>query len=240
MKLGLLGKNISYSFSQKYFNDKFKVLGLKDYSYEIFDIQDKDSLEQLFTIPKLNGFNVTIPYKQDIVEYLDELSPEAHKIGAVNTVLIAQGKKIGFNTDAIGFKNSLSPLLEPHHHSALILGSGGASKAVSYVLNQLGIKSKIISRNGENNYFKLNENMVFSHPLIINTTPLGTFPNIDHIPSFPTEFLTPNHLVYDLIYNPEETKLLQLAKEKGAKTKNGLEMLHLQAEAAWDIWNSMF
>ncbi len=238
MNLGLLGKNISYSFSKSYFSQKFETLGLTNYSYEIFDIQDKKEISKLFEKPDLAGFNITIPYKQDIITYLDELSPEAEKIGAVNTVKIFQGKRKGFNTDAIGFKNSLIPLLENHHTSALILGSGGASKAVAYTLEQLHIPYILISRSTEDNYSSLSQKRVLGHLLVINTTPVGTFPNINDAPPFPVEFLTPKHLVYDLIYNPEETRLLQLAKEKGAKTKNGLEMLQLQAEAAWDIWTN--
>ncbi len=238
MTLGLLGKNISYSFSQNYFTQKFNDLGLTGYSYEIFDVQDKKEISKLFEKPDLTGFNITIPYKQDIIEYLDELSPEAQKIGAVNTVKISDGKRKGFNTDAIGFENSLIPLLELHHNAALVLGSGGASKAISYILNRLNIPYIVISRNSVNNYDSLTQEVVLNHPLVINTTPVGTFPNVNNLPPFPVEFLTSKHLVYDLIYNPKETRLLQLAKEKGAKIKNGLEMLHLQAEAAWDIWTS--
>lgn len=237
MKLGILGKNISYSFSQSYFTEKFKKLGLTDYSYSVFDIADKNDIVSLFNIPGLKGFNVTIPYKQDIMSFLDEISPETEKIGAVNTVKIADGKRTGFNTDALGFKNSLVPLLESQHTSALVLGSGGASKAVGFVLKELGIDYHIISRTGSKNYNFLSPDIISEHLLIVNTTPVGTYPDIGKYPSFPVEHLTDKHLVYDLIYNPEETKFLKLAKEKGAKTKNGLEMLHLQAEAAWDIWN---
>ncbi|PQL94800.1 shikimate dehydrogenase family protein [Apibacter adventoris] len=237
MKLGILGRNISYSFSQSYFTDKFNNMGLANYSYSVFDIADKKDIISLFDIPDLKGFNVTIPYKQDIIPFLDNLSSEAEKIGAVNTVKISNGKKVGFNTDALGFKNSLLPLLKPYHTSSLVLGSGGASKAVGFVLKSLGIEYHIISRTGEKDYNFLTQNTISENLLIVNTTPVGTFPNLDKHPPFPIEFLTHKHLVYDLIYNPEETKLLKLAKEKGAKTKNGLEMLHLQAEAAWDIWN---
>ncbi|MGM5630251.1 shikimate dehydrogenase [Apibacter raozihei] len=238
MNLGLLGKNISYSFSQNYFSQKFKTLGLDGYTYQIFDIQDKKDIPTLFEMEELNGFNITIPYKQEIIKYLDELSPEAEKIGAVNTVKISGNKKTGYNTDAVGFKNSLIPLLKPHHTSALILGSGGASKAVAYVLNSLQIDYLVVSRTGNTNYDLLDQKILDNHPLIINTTPVGTFPNIEHMPSVPFEHFTPEHLVYDLIYNPEETRLLTAARNKGAQIKNGLEMLHLQAEAAWDIWNS--
>ncbi|MDR2121548.1 MAG: shikimate dehydrogenase [Flavobacteriaceae bacterium] len=237
MNFGLVGKNISYSFSQKYFTQKFISLGLSNYSYEVFDIQNTNELPDLFKLPNLAGFNVTIPYKQDIMGLLDELSPEAEKIGAVNTVKIHNGKKKGFNTDATGFKDSLLPLLETQHTSALVLGSGGASKAVTYILEQLGIRYTVISRKGENSYDSLNREIVSSNFLLINTTPVGTFPKVEDSPPFPLEFITSQHLVYDLIYNPEETKFLRLAKERGAKTKNGLEMLHLQAEAAWNIWN---
>jgi len=237
MILGLLGKNISYSFSQNYFTNKFKLLGLTNYDYKIFDVSSKDHILELFNIPDLLGFNVTIPYKQDIIDFLDELSPEAEKIGAVNTVKIVEKKRIGYNTDAVGFKNSLVPILKPHHRSALILGGGGASKAVAYVLNQLSIPFSIISRSGTTTYSNLTQDTLTSNHLIVNATPVGTFPNINDFPPIPVEFLTSQHLIYDLIYNPKETKLLQLGKKVGAQTKNGLEMLHLQADSAWEIWN---
>ncbi|MDR3273104.1 MAG: shikimate dehydrogenase [Flavobacteriaceae bacterium] len=237
-KFGLLGKNISYSFSQHYFTQKFKDLGLTDYTYEVFDIQEKKDIPKIFDIPDLQGFNVTIPYKQEIISHLDELSAEAEKIGAVNTVKINGMKRKGCNTDAVGFKNSLLPMLEKQHISALVLGSGGASKAVSYVLTELDIPHTIISRSGANNYQSINQEIVERNLLIVNTTPVGTFPNVNCCPPFPTEFLTSRHLVYDLIYNPEETQLLRLAREKGAKIQNGRQMLHLQAEAAWNIWQN--
>lgn len=236
MILGLLGKNISYSFSKNYFTEKFKLLGLKDFSYKIFDIPSKNDISKLFNTPDLLGFNVTIPYKKDILDFLDELSPEAEKIGAVNTVKIKGKKRIGYNTDAIGFKNSLIPLLKPHHQSALILGNGGASQAVAYILHHLALPYTIISRNGTHTYSSLTQEIITSNNLIINTTPVGTYPNIDDCPPVPAHFFTPQHLIYDLIYNPEETKLLQLGKKAGSQTKNGLEMLHLQADHAWNIW----
>jgi shikimate dehydrogenase len=236
MVLGLLGKNISYSFSKNYFNEKFDLFGLKDYSYKIFDIPSKNDISKLFNIPNLLGFNVTIPYKKDIIDFLDELSPEAEKIGAVNTVKMEGTKRIGYNTDAIGFKNSLVPILKPHHQSALILGNGGASRAVAYILQQLSIPYMVISRNGINTYSSLNQEIISSHNLIINTTPVGTFPNIEDCPPIPVHFFTTRHLIYDLIYNPEETKLILLGKKAGSQTKNGLEMLHLQADFAWNIW----
>ncbi|MDR1876788.1 MAG: shikimate dehydrogenase, partial [Flavobacteriaceae bacterium] len=167
MTFGLLGRNISYSFSRNYFTQKFKALGLTHCSYEVFDIPDKEKIPELFENPDLKGFNITIPYKQDIIEFLDELSPEAAKIGAVNTVKIFRRKRKGFNTDAIGFKESLLPLLEPHHTSALVLGSGGASKAVTYVLDQLNIPYVGISRSGESNYASLTPEVVSSHLLLI-------------------------------------------------------------------------
>lgn len=235
-KLGLLGKNISYSFSKKYFAEKFKALDLPNYSYDVFDIQDKKEIKELFSTEDLVGFNITIPYKQEIIPYLDELSAEAKEIGAVNTVKISEGKRTGHNTDAYGFEESLLPLLNNEIKSALILGSGGASKAIVFVLKKLGIRFQIISRNSKNNYESLTQEKVQNNLLIVNTTPVGTFPDIEKYPNFPTDFLTSQHLVYDLIYNPEKTKLLKLAEEKGATIKNGLEMLCLQAEKAWDIW----
>lgn len=234
---GLIGKNIAYSFSESYFNDKFRKENIFNSTYQLFDIESISEVEELFQLENLKGFNVTIPYKEEIISYLDELSPEAQKIGAVNCVKIQNNKRIGFNTDAFGFENSLKPLLEKHHQKALILGDGGAAKAVKFVLAKLGIDFQSVTRKGELKFEDLNQEIISKHPLIINCTPVGTFPDLEASPDIPYEFLTASHLLYDLIYNPEKTKFLELGEIKGAKIKNGYEMLVLQAEKSWEIWS---
>lgn len=241
---GLLGKNISYSFSKGYFTEKFTNLGLNNHKYINFDISEiSDLKEVLISNEKLKGLNVTIPYKEEVIPYLDKLDKTAEKIGAVNTIKFTKrGNLKGYNTDAIGFENSLVPLLKNHHKNALILGTGGASKAVAFVLKKNNIKFKFVSRNPsgkkEFSYNDVTENILKNHQIIINCTPLGTSPNINFCPEIPYEFLTENHLLYDLIYNPAVTKFLEKGKQKGSTIKNGLEMLQLQAEEAWRIWNS--
>jgi len=234
---GLIGRNISYSFSRNYFNNKFKNEKISNSQYINLDIDNLSELNNIFNINNF-GFNVTIPYKESIIPYLDSLDFHAKKIGAVNTIKIEKGNKIGFNTDWIGFKKSLQPLLKPHHTKALILGTGGASKAVIYALEQMQIETLIVSRNGKTSYQDLSEEIIQNHTIIINCTPVGTFPNIDSSPNIPYNFITDNHLAYDLIYNPAETLFLKKCKEKGAVIKNGLEMLEIQAEESWKIWNS--
>ncbi|MCF2221532.1 MAG: shikimate dehydrogenase [Chlorobi bacterium] len=236
-KLGLIGKNISYSFSKKYFEDKFQKLMLKGYSYSIFDLNEIDEVKNLFSAPDLAGFNVTIPYKEKIIDYLDELSDEAKNIGAVNCVLIENGKKTGYNTDAFGFEKTLLLHKKPHHDSAIILGNGGAAKAVKYVLDKHGIPSVTVSRSTEINYDNLDAATVENHKLIIQCTPVGTFPNVEDCLNFPFEGLSKDHLIIDLIYNPNYTRFIINAAEKGAKTVNGYYMLEQQAEKAWEIWN---
>ncbi|GAA5094840.1 shikimate dehydrogenase [Chryseobacterium ginsengisoli] len=236
-KLGLIGRNISYSFSKKFFEDKFQKLMLKGYSYNIFDLTEINEVENLFSTPELLGFNVTIPYKEKIIDYLDELSDEAEKIGAVNCVLIENGKKRGYNTDAFGFEKTFLLHRKPHHDSALILGNGGAAKAVKYVLDKHGIPSITVSRNTEINYDNLDKETVENHKIIIQCTPVGTFPNVEECLNFPFEGLSKNHLIIDLIYNPNYTQFIIKASEKGAKTVNGYYMLEQQAEKAWEIWN---
>lgn len=240
----LVGKNISYSFSKKYFSKKFKKEQIENCKYVNFDIKSLDKLSKLIHQYKfqLKGMNVTIPYKQEIIPLLDKLDVKAVEIGAVNTIKITKnGLLKGYNTDIYGFKKSLQPLLQEHHKSALILGTGGASKAVEYVLKELGITYLLVSRNpkGKNQigYNRLKRTTLRKYTIIINCTPLGTHPNVRNCPNIPYEFITDKHLLYDLIYNPEETRFLQLGKEHEATTKNGLEMLELQAEKAWRIWN---
>jgi shikimate dehydrogenase len=236
-KLGLIGRNISYSFSKKFFENKFQKLMLKGYSYSIFDLNEIDEVENLFSTPGLLGFNVTIPYKEKIINYLDELSDEAQKIGAVNCVFIENGKKTGYNTDAFGFEKTLLLHKKDHHTSALILGAGGAAKAVQYALDKNGISSTTVSRKSEINFDTLDKETVENHKLIIQCTPVGTFPNVEECLEFPFEGLSENHLIIDLIYNPNYTQFIIKASEKGAKTVNGYYMLEQQAEKAWEIWN---
>lgn len=237
-QLGLIGRNISYSFSENYFKTKFEELNLTDFDYQIFDLKTINEAEKLFKNPSLLGFNVTIPYKQEILPFLDDLSEEAKEIGAVNTVKISNGKIIGYNTDAFGFEESLKPLLKNHYQKALILGNGGAAKAVKFVLNKLNIPYLIVTRKEDEflSFEQLDSTIIKNHQIIINCTPIGTFPNISDAPLLPYDALTANHLLYDLIYNPTETLFLQNGQKNGATIKNGLEMLHLQAEKAWGIW----
>lgn len=235
---GLIGKQISYSFSGEYFAEKFRKENIANSVYETFDLNEISEIEELVHTKNLEGFNVTIPFKEQILPYLNELSQEATEIGAVNCVKIQDGRKKGYNTDAYGFEESLKPLLEPHHQNALVLGNGGAAKAVHFVLNKLNINYKTVSRNGIFNYADLNLEEIEKYHLIINCTPLGTFPKVNEAPEIPYEYLTGKHFLYDLVYNPEKTKFLELGENKRAKIKNGLEMLQLQAEKSWEIWNS--
>ncbi|MFV0248526.1 MAG: shikimate dehydrogenase family protein [Tenacibaculum sp.] len=242
---GLIGKNISYSFSREYFSNKFKNLGLKNYQYLNFDLQDISDFHKVLKKNKqeLKGLNITIPYKVKIFDFLDKIDSEAKKIGAVNTVKFTKnGKLIGFNTDAYGFKKSLQPLLQKYHKSALILGTGGASKAVAHVFKQLGINFKIVSRTKQQSplyimYKDLNKIIINSNLIIVNCTPLGTYPEVEKAPSIPYNYITNKHLLYDLIYNPAHTSFLEQGKKNNALTVNGLEMLKQQAEKAWEIWN---
>ncbi|MSP84515.1 MAG: shikimate dehydrogenase [Flavobacteriaceae bacterium] len=240
-QFGLVGKNISYSFSKAHFTKKFEDLNLLDYSYENIDFQDISELPNfLRNNPNLKGFNVTIPFKESIIPYLNKLSKEAAKIGAVNTIRFTKkGKLKGYNTDYYGFQKALKPLLLPHHKKALLLGTGGASKAVAHALNQMGIAASYVSRTSlENNirYSQITATTFVEYQIIINCTPIGTSPNINECPEIPYHYLTSNHIAFDLIYNPPETLFLQKAKQQGAITKNGLEMLVFQAEKASKIW----
>ncbi|RIV69821.1 shikimate dehydrogenase family protein [Flagellimonas aequoris] len=240
-RFGLLGRNISYSFSQGYFTQKFKDLGLNGYSYENFDIQRIEELESVLSQSHIKGLNVTIPYKEEVIPFLDELDAKAGKIGAVNTIKITEKGLKGFNTDAYGFQKSLEPFLKSHHTKALILGTGGASKAVRFVLDELGIANTYVSRHkkaSQFSYDELDREVIEGHTLIINCTPLGTYPNIAEKPNIPYQFLNKDHLLYDLIYNPEKTTFLALGEASGASICNGLQMLKLQAEKAWEIWNT--
>jgi shikimate dehydrogenase len=241
-KFGLVGKNISYSFSKGYFAQKFKDSKLDGNSYENFDLAQINDFRQLISQNKnLKGLNVTIPYKEVIIPYLDELNTKAKKIGAVNTIKFTKNGLKGYNTDIYGFKKSISPFLQKHHKKALILGTGGASKAVAFVFDELGIEFKYVSRNPEKNqlgYKDLNKTILSVHTVLVNCTPRGTFPNMKDKPDIPYQFITDRHLLFDLIYNPEKTAFLQEGETQGASICNGLIMLKLQAEKAWEIWNS--
>jgi shikimate dehydrogenase len=239
---GLVGKNIGYSFSKDYFSKKFEDNLLTDFSYENFDIQDVGKFSEILkNNPNLKGLNVTIPYKETVIPFLDKLSKKATEIGAVNTVKFTKkGKLKGYNTDYYGFQKALKPLLESHHRKALILGTGGASKAVAFALEQLGISHTFVSREATENtidYNRINSTTFDNYQIIINCTPLGTSPNVDVCPDIPYDCFTPKHIAFDLIYNPDETLFLQKAKQNGAVIKNGMEMLVFQAEKAWRIWS---
>ena len=239
---GLVGKNIGYSFSKAYFAEKFERENYKKLTYENFDIQEIFEFPGILkNNPDLQGLNVTIPYKEVVIPFLDKMSKNALKIGAVNTIkFTSSGKTKGYNTDFYGFKKSLKPLLNPHHKKALILGTGGASKAVAYALRLLEIDYILVSREPSEHtltYDEINASTFEEYQVIINCTPLGTSPHYDACPDIPYDYFTENHIAYDLIYNPEESLFLKKAKEKGAVIKNGYEMLVFQAERAWKIWN---
>ncbi len=241
---GLLGKNISYSFSRGYFTDKFKELNLKKNKYVNFDIQKIEDFPSIINKEQnLKGINVTIPYKEEVIKYLDKLDTTAKKIGAVNTIKFTKrGNLKGYNSDVVGFENSIKPFLKKHHKKALILGTGGASKAIAFALKKNKIKYKFVSRSPkgkkEISYDSLTEERLQKYSVIINCTPLGTAPDIEKCPNIPYQYLTESHLLFDLIYNPEVSAFLSKGKEKGATIKNGYEMLELQAEESWRIWNN--
>ena len=239
----LVGRNISYSFSRRYFAEKFAKEQIANCEYINFDISTIEELPTLIrSTPTLSGMNVTIPYKEAILPLLDEQDDALIAIKACNTIkLLPSGKLKGYNTDYIGFRDSLVPYLKPHHHSALILGTGGASKAVAFALDQLEIPCQLVSRERSTvaiSYKELTQELIEAHPLIINTTPLGTFPKVADFPPIPYQWITSRHLLYDLIYNPERTTFLCKGAAQGATILNGYPMLVLQAEAAWKIWNN--
>ncbi len=258
---GLIGFPLTHSFSEKYFAEKFLRENISDASYKLFPIDSIHKLAELISsYPDLTGLNVTIPYKEKVIPFLDELDETAKAVGAVNTILILSAfdtppasatqsdKKFilkGFNTDIHGFRQSIKPFLTSAHERALILGTGGASKAVEYVLKQIGVDCIFVSREKKNirgktilTYDELNSYVIDSCKLIVNCSPIGTFPNVNEYPKLPYESITSAHLLYDLVYNPAETEFLKRGKANGAETMNGLDMLKMQAEKAWEIWNS--
>ncbi len=243
--LGLIGYPLSHSFSVKYFGEKFGRERISGFDYRNYPIESVNELRPLIEDTKeLIGLNVTIPHKEKVMPLLDEIDPEASAIGAVNTIRIRrEGGKInlkGYNSDAYGFRESLMPLLGAGHRQALVLGTGGASKAVTHALGELGIAYQHVSRTpsgGQLHYLDLCYAIIKKHTIIINTTPLGTYPHTSSFPNIPYDLVTPGHIMYDLVYNPPETEFLRLGKQKGAVVKNGHEMLVLQAERSWEIWN---
>ena len=243
---GLIGFPLSHSFSAKYFGKKFADENISDSEYQLFPLEEISSLPQLIIDqPDLKGFNITIPHKVAILSYLDQISGAAKAVGAVNCVKIERtesGLKLsGHNTDIYGFRESLLPLLKPYHKQALVLGTGGAAKAICYTLKELGIGFTLVSRESENvnilKYSQLTDSIFSTNLLIINTTPVGMYPNTDKFPDIPYQFLSHRHLLYDLVYNPDETTFMLKGRKAGAVVKNGLQMLELQAEKSWEIWN---
>jgi len=242
---GLIGKSLSHSFSKDYFLKKFASENITDSFYELFELEQADSLREFIIRNKyIAGLNVTIPYKISIVPYLDELKPPADKIMAVNCIAIKRCgndiKLIGYNTDAEAFSKTLERFEEEIYQGALVLGAGGAARAVCYVLSEKGIGFRQVSRRKTESmltYNDVTEEIIATHPLIINATPLGMSPGINSYPQIPYNKLTNRHILYDLVYNPEETLFMKFGRENGAKVKNGLEMLHLQAELSWQNWN---
>jgi len=243
-QLGLIGYPLSHSFSKKYFDEKFQKLNLSDYSFSVFSMENVNQFPALINEHKnLIGLSVTIPHKETIIPFLDEVDEVAKEIGAVNCIKIANGKLKGYNTDALGFKQSLRPFLDVNHTKALVFGTGGAAKAVAYVLKKQNIDVWFVSRQKNADlpnsftYQDLTDDIVSACKLLVNTTPLGMHPNIDDCPQLPYNAISPQHLVYDLTYNPAETLFLKKAKEQGALISNGYNMLCFQADEAWRIWN---
>ncbi len=246
MNLGLLGKSLSHSFSKGYFEKKFTEESRSNYNYANYDLDNLDNLIQIITEHRLSGLNVTKPYKESVIPFLNDMDSVAKDIKAVNCIKISWQNNVphltGYNTDYYGFGQSIKPFLEPSHQKALILGTGGASKAVYYALKNIGVDVYFVTtgeKKTTNSFFysELNEHVLNAFKLIVNCTPLGMYPKTEAFPDIPYEYLTPQHLMYDLIYNPEQTLFLQKGKEKGAVIMNGLNMLKLQADKAWEIWH---
>ncbi len=247
-QFGLIGYPLTHSYSKRFFSEKFIKENIKGCKYEHFSLPDIQGFTKLVdTNPNIKGLNVTIPYKESIIPFLDDLDATVINSGAVNTIKIFRQhdsvKLIGYNTDIYGFSGSLKPLLKQFHRKALILGTGGAAKTVAFTLGMLGIEYKFISRDPKDSnqisYRNVDKTIIQTHQLIINATPVGMFPDIESYPDIPYKYLTKRHLLFDLIYNPQETKFLHFGKENNAKIQNGLLMLHLQAEKSWKIWNNL-
>ncbi|MDE1191819.1 MAG: shikimate dehydrogenase [Arachidicoccus sp.] len=239
-KFGIIGFPLSHSFSQKYFSQKFIDDHIADSIFEKFEMPDISAVEELIKDKELKGFCITLPYKKSIIHYLYESSDDVKETGACNCVRIIDGKLYGYNTDVIGFEKSFTQHLSTHHTKALILGTGGAAAAVEFVLKKLGIEYKFVSRNKTANNFsydELNQAILEEYTVIVNCTPLGTFPNTDEAPLLPYQFITQQHYLFDMVYNPPLTKFLSLGKEKNATIQNGYDMLVFQAEENWKIWN---
>ncbi len=235
MNLGLIGKKLSHSFSKDFFTQKFKKLNFKNHNYKNYEIDNLDKLRELIKKKQLCGLNVTIPFKQKIIQHLDEIEYNAKEINSVNTIKVENNKLIGYNSDIQGFENSFIPIIGKRK-IAIVLGNGGASKAVQFVLKKNKIKFIVVSRSGNKKFEDITKSDIISSQIIINTTPLGMFPDINTYPNIPYHALTSNHLVYDLVYNPEETLFIKKAKEKNCLIINGLEMLINQANISWEIW----
>ena len=248
MKLfGLIGKTLGHSFSQSYFKEKFEKEGISGAYYNLYPLETIDEFNQLITdFSELSGLNVTIPYKSEVIPFLSYIDDSAKEIGAINTIKFERVKSklnlLGYNTDYIGFWESLKPLLQIHHNKALVLGTGGSSKAVAYALRKANIEVLFVSRNANEKYQITYQDITREHiekyKIIINTTPLGMFPNSDQCPDIPYDYLSSKHILFDLIYNPDQTKFLKLGQEQGVITKNGLDMLKIQADHSWNIWNA--
>jgi shikimate dehydrogenase len=239
-KYGLIGKSLSHSFSAKFFNEKFQSESI-DAIYELIELADENQLESFLKENDFSGFNVTIPYKEKVLPFLNELSAEAKEIGAVNCIVKKDGKLIGHNTDAFGFKQSIKPFLTNLHERALILGTGGSSKAVEFVFKSIGINCIFVSRSpkqGQFAYSEINQHMVNACKVIVNCTPVGMYPNVDEVIDFPYHFLSKEHLLIDLIYNPLKTNFLKKSEENSAQILNGESMLKEQALKSWELWNN--
>ena len=239
-QFGLIGKNIEYSFSRKFFSEKFSSDNkYSNYDYTNYDIESIHDLNNVFNSKNLCGLNVTIPYKEKIISFLDKISDEAEQIGAVNTICFENGSKVGYNTDIFGFTESLKMNKIDNIDSALILGTGGAAKTIIYFCNKNNIPFNVVSRQESNlnlSYNELNENIFKKRVLIVNCTPLGTYPDIKKCPKLPYELINKENILFDLVYNPSETLFMKKGKEIGCKTLNGYQMLRLQAEKSWEIW----
>lgn len=239
-KYGIIGYPLGHSFSRGFFTEKFAREGI-DAQYLNFEIPDaRMLLDVLRDNPELRGLNVTLPHKQAVIPLLDELSDEAREIGAVNVIRVRDGRLKGFNSDIIGFTESIKPLLQPHHKRALVLGTGGASKAICVGLNRLGLEWIYVSRTPRKSmltYSYLTPEVMQDYTVIVNCSPVGMFPKVDEAPNIPYKLLTSKHLLFDCVYNPEDTLFMQKGRAQGATVKNGLEMLHLQAIASWKFWN---